>query len=644
MIHRFAGALICCLLAAAPLQAAESAVNMLFDEQDTIMSATESKRELGQAPAVVTVITEKQIRDMGARTLIEVLESVPGMEISYPTDMATGHTLTVRGLKTTEAEKTLLLINGHRVNNPYSGSWTFLFDEFPMDDVRRIEIIRGPGSALYGSNAMAAVIHIITRNADDFTGSDMAATAGNRGYIGEHLTTGVKSDNGNLMVSLNGAKTNGDRQFIARDAAGRSGFGNFWRRQQQGFLSASTGDWSLFAMHISKKRGTVLDGTNQIDTMSNVKLRQSIATLTWQQQHDIWDLSLRSDVDLFSLDPLWQLFGGARLVQPSVKNLTLTESGQLRYRGWQDQEWTFDLSLEHIRQYDVRNIVNGQDLTATQNHNRNTTRNTIALAIQDEWMPLDTLTATAGVRLEHYSDVDNHASPRLALVWNATDTLNLKLMYGHAFRAPNFIELYSANNPAILGNPLVDPETVDTYEIGAALQHESWHLDGNLYYSHYKNLITRLAGNPQTVNIGSETLKGFETELRVDARKGLYGSLSYTWQTGRSSLSSGNLPNVPTQIIKLSGDAPLPMDAHIHADLHWISAQQRAAGDTRPPLPATWLADLAIRAGNPSDGLSMSFVVNNIFNHTVYSPVANPTQSDIPFHDRDWFLNLAWAF
>jgi len=639
---RIVGLLISCLVFYS-VAYADTPVDMLFDEQDTVMTATESQRALGQAPSIVTVITEKQIRDMGAHTLIEALESVPGLEVSFPSGLANGHTLTVRGLKSGEAEKTLLLINGHRVNNPYSGSWTFLFDEFPLDDVRRIEIIRGPGSALYGSNAMAAVIHIITRNAEDFRSSAAGISAGNHGYLGGHVLTGGKGDTASIMLSLNAASTDGDRQQIQRDAAGKSGVGNFWRRQQQGFLSAKAGNWSLFAMHVNKRRGSILDVTKLIDQSSNVSIRQSIAALTWARNSDIWDVSLRSDADLFELDPRWQL-GGSSIGRPEVKNLTLTGSGQLRYRGWQDQEWTVNLSFDHIRQFDVRASINGTDLTAFSNHNRNVPRQTYALAIQDVWSPLRNLTLTAGVRLERYSDVGNHISPRLALVWKVTDMLDFKLLYGHAFRAPDFIELFTINNRILLGNPNVRPESVNTYEFGTSLHKGIWHLNSNVYYSRYKNLIARIAPSPLTVNVGREILKGFETELRVDVQKGLYGALSYTWQTGSSSLTAARLPDVPMQVIRISGDAPLPLNTHIHADVHWVGSQSRAAGDPRPALGSTWQADMAIRAGNISNGPSMSFVINNIFNRTISSPVANPVMSDTPFHDRSWNLNLAWVF
>jgi len=633
--------LLACTLVSAPVRA--EPIDLLFDEQDSVMTATESQRELGQAPSVVTVITEKQIRDMGAQNLLEVLESVPGFMVSYPSDIASGHTLSIRGLKSSEAEKTLLMINGHRVNNPYSGSWTFLFDELPLDEVRRIEIIRGPGSALYGSNAMLAVIHVITRTADTFRASTVDVSAGSHRFVEGHASSGGESNGTNLMFSLNASSNDGDRQWIPRDAAGRSGVSNFWRKQQSGFLSITHGNWSLFAMHANKRRGTILDASNQIDTRSDVSIRQSFATLEWNKPHDDWDLMLRTEGDLFSLMPLWQFYGGGMLAQPQLRNLTLTQNVRLRYRGWRDHEWTLHGSFDHIRQFDVRTIINGADLTAMANHNRDVTRRVWSLAIQDEWLPLGALAITAGARLEHYSDVGGHVSPRLAAVWHAADNLDIKAMYGHAFRAPNFIELYSANNTAILGNPNVKPEIVDTYELGANWRQGIWQISANLYESRFRNLITRIPPDPKTINVGKETLRGLEFEWRIDASKELYGSIAYTWQRGSSSLS-GAIPDVPNHMARLSGDAPLPLDAHLHADLHWIGSMRRAAGDPRPPLPATWQLDTVIRIGSPANGPSASLVARNLFNQTIYSPMANPHMSDIPFHGREWLLNLSWTF
>ncbi|MDQ6966853.1 MAG: TonB-dependent receptor plug domain-containing protein [Mariprofundaceae bacterium] len=217
-------------------------MDLLFDEQDTIISATESRRALGQTPVIVSVITEKHIRDMGVHTLIEVLESVPGFKVSYPSGLATGYTVSVRGLTSGESENTLLMINGHRVSNHYSGSWTFSFDEFPLADVRRIEIIRGPGSALYGSNAVVAVIHIITRQASDFHDAEATVAAGDRETQRGHLSIGTDHVDHNVMLSLDEASTHRGRGTVGSDSAGLSGRKNFWRRQQSGYVSVTGGD------------------------------------------------------------------------------------------------------------------------------------------------------------------------------------------------------------------------------------------------------------------------------------------------------------------------------------------------------------------------------------------------------------------
>lgn len=630
---------------------AESSMEMLFDEQDTVISATESRRALDQAPSIVTVITEKQIRDMGAHTLIKVLESVPGFHVSYPSDVANGYTLSVRGLKSGESENTLLMINGHRVNNPYSGSWTFLFDEFPLADVRRIEIIRGPGSALYGSNAVVAVISIITREAGDFLDDEVSVSAGNKSTQRGHISVGTHGLDNHFMLSLDEASTDGARDTVNGDSAGGSGQANFWRRQRSGYLSVTGGDWNLFAMHLTKRRGSLLDATNRIDTSTDIAIRQSFAGLSWKQDGDDWDVEWRNDADWFDLDPRWQTFGGPTYQRAPVKNLTLSGQGLLRWRGWRNHEWTTSLSYEHIRQYDVRNMINGVDVTASLNHNRNAARRVPSMVLQDEWRPAEQLALTAGMRLERYSDVGNSASPRLAAIWHASPRLDIKVMAARAFRAPNFIELYSANNPSVIGNSQVKPEVMDTLETGVSWHDDIWRLDGNAFYSRFHQRITRVAPSPVTVNVGRTDLKGVEIGLRADVQKDLYGSISYTYQQGESRNGGvkSHLADAPEHLLSASGDMPLPIaflnyPLHLHGDVHWIGPQRRAAGDVRDPVASATLVDFAVRMADKLNGLNASLVVENVFNQRAFSPVDHPLMSDLRIFERDWMLQLSYEF
>ncbi len=131
-----------------------------------MVTATKRKISTRKAPAIATVITADEIKNMGARDLTDVLKTVPGFGVSineWGVNM-----FEVRGIKTTGSEKILVMTDGHRLNESYTGSGLCLtFNDLSVEKIRQIEIIRGPGSALYGANAFTAVINIITKDADD---------------------------------------------------------------------------------------------------------------------------------------------------------------------------------------------------------------------------------------------------------------------------------------------------------------------------------------------------------------------------------------------------------------------------------------------------------------------------------------------
>ncbi|MGR3220505.1 MAG: TonB-dependent receptor, partial [Candidatus Anammoxibacter sp.] len=127
-------------------------------EENYVTIATKSKLKISKAPSIVTVITAEEIEDMGFRTLPEVLRIVPGFDIIK--DAGFGKILSgVRGIRDAD-NKIKVLIDGHSLNMPYNGGAALFFDDLPLKNVKKIEIIRGPGSALYGANAFLAVINI----------------------------------------------------------------------------------------------------------------------------------------------------------------------------------------------------------------------------------------------------------------------------------------------------------------------------------------------------------------------------------------------------------------------------------------------------------------------------------------------------
>jgi iron complex outermembrane receptor protein len=142
---------------------------LFFEEEALVTLATLHPHKVREAPAIISVITAEQIKNMGARNLADVLITIPGIGILTSTAWSRAE-IEVRGVETRQSDKVLVLVDGHRLNDPFFGGATTITDDFPLENVKQIEIIRGPGSALYGANAFVAVINIITKKAEEIDG------------------------------------------------------------------------------------------------------------------------------------------------------------------------------------------------------------------------------------------------------------------------------------------------------------------------------------------------------------------------------------------------------------------------------------------------------------------------------------------
>ena len=156
-----------------------------FGEEVTV--ATRHETQISKATSIVTVITDEEIKNLGYRTFAEILRTVPGFEI-LKTGALGDTILAVRGFA--GDNKVRVMLNGHLVNNPLRGGAFVNFDDFPVEGIKRIEIIRGPGSAIYGENAFLGVINIITKDAKDIDGVRVSSGYGSFDTYDENIIFG----------------------------------------------------------------------------------------------------------------------------------------------------------------------------------------------------------------------------------------------------------------------------------------------------------------------------------------------------------------------------------------------------------------------------------------------------------------------
>ena len=148
----------------------------IFSEEEIVVSALKRPRTVSKSPAIMSVITARQIKQMGFRTLSDVLEIVPGFDVHMDTNGE--KEFIVRGVFDAESSKVKVLIDGHSINEPGSGGASFNFYDLVVENIKKVEIIRGPGSALYGQNAFLAVVNVITKDTEDIDGFQVTSSGG----------------------------------------------------------------------------------------------------------------------------------------------------------------------------------------------------------------------------------------------------------------------------------------------------------------------------------------------------------------------------------------------------------------------------------------------------------------------------------
>ena len=156
----------------------EEDLALVYGDKSTISIATGSTQPLRRAPSVASIITSQDIAAMGAKDLDDVLETVPGIHVTRPA-IRYASTYVFRGIfNGVTNTQVLLLQNGIPTTTMYSGDKGYAWVGVPVENIARIEIIRGPGSALYGADAYAGVINIITKTATDTPGTELGSRIG----------------------------------------------------------------------------------------------------------------------------------------------------------------------------------------------------------------------------------------------------------------------------------------------------------------------------------------------------------------------------------------------------------------------------------------------------------------------------------
>jgi iron complex outermembrane receptor protein len=285
-------------------------------------------------------------------------------------------------------------------------------------------------------------------------------------------------------------------------------------------------------------------------------------------------------------------------------------------------------------------------------------RSDIYIYGQDEWRLTDRWEVIAGTRYDHFSDFGSTVNPRLALIGKMTPALTTKFLYGHAFRPPNFIELYNANNPVAQGNPNLKPETIRSYEISSSWQAtENWLFGLTLYHYNIYNLITLVKDPGSTATAtaqqyGGQNGNGIEFEFTTKAASNLLFTGNYSFAKAIDENSGKPPGDYPEHKGYLRSDWEFAQNWKWHTQLTWIGKRDREPADTRDPLSGYVTVDLTLRSRAISKNLDLSASLRNALDADVREPSRGPGSTetsaaipgDLPQAGRTFYVAIEYRF
>jgi outer membrane receptor for ferrienterochelin and colicin len=517
--------------------------------------ATKSEQLINQTPSIVSVITSEEIKNMGARELEDILQTIPGFELSkrYGGEYGLG----VRGVKDSRnTSKLLILIDGVPYNQIFYGNSIVQGNDIILDVIDRIEIIRGPGSALYGRNAFSGVINIISKTGKRSEKLYAKAT------LGEFYTKAIstyysnKSNNLDAIIAVKRSYTDGTDTKFDNGFGGVSQW-NIFRDNLSLNTNINYGSFSFHGMFYNLKSGAYFTNTNilgrtgyySLSYNKEISPKISIMVRTFGHNQKYYE-------DIEQLKPeIDTAYPSGIYFKPQVKEYQYGIEAESNIKTSSNNSLLFGIQSDIHSVYDVAISSNFDFNTGSRigNLNRENQKiyqpgwfdnnshkyNNFAIFIQNMWFPFKRIGLTIGGRYDIDSQIGGILNPRLGLVIEPLKNLNIKFLYGKAYRAPSPSEQYQTIGYAF-GNKDLKPEIINTYEISISHRYGNINNQVNFYNNSLSNIIyaatiNSINSNNTYYNIGKNNSKGIELDNKIMVNNNLYTYLNYSYSISKNT-------------------------------------------------------------------------------------------------------------
>jgi len=671
----------------APLLAATLSEEDFLSDLPVVVSATRLRQSLADTPASMTIIDREMIRDSGAWDVADLFRLVPGMYVAYNVDMEVvpGHVVSYHGMADPYAKRMQILIDGRSVYTPLFGGPIWSNIPLALDDIERVEVVRGPNAASYGANSFLGVINIITRHPAEVQGKLVSLSGGTPG-VDATLRYGGRAAGMDYRTTLQlrndaGYTRDGEGSYHNADVHARSD------NKRIGNLSFR-GDYRVNGIDELQLQFGYSGGSRQTGDYPNTNPRRDkdvesvFALARWQR-----DLGADSQFSLRAyynrerlaedmsqlVSPLFDVtIGGTKYLLPlgvpypftqSLAHVAERTNVEAQHSFWAGDAvrvaWGGSLRLDRVRSL---LYLGAEDFRSFSQQN---------VFANAEWRPQPALVFNFGAMLEHNNYVGSKASPRASVNYHLTSTQTIRATLSRAWRNPVSYEQQGnsrwafPNSVAPLPNPLfyqylygqnnLRPERIDSREIGYLLElPRGGSLDLKYSYDTLSDLIemyafdccgTAIPGTVRTFgNRSDASIHSFEAQWQQQLDEAT--RIHFGWSATHIVRASGSIPadsayaydrtaSRHSQNMLLSRQLSPAWRASLGA--YRVGSVQANSGDSLPAY-TRWDARLARQFRWHEGEGELALVVQNL----------GDTQYREFYADNVWgrrtFLNLRLAF
>lgn len=652
------------------------------------------------APAAITVFSAEQLRAAGVRTVFELLELVPGYTGLH--GINSGRAMVVRGLAADNG--VLVLLDGMPVNDAFTGNYP-LFDQ-PVADFDRIEVVRGPGSALYGGNALVGVINLISHppQAGNRRGEFIVGAGTENGREAYLRVAGTPNDDWpdlTISAGVSSRETDGEALELFRDRLYTPQPGNFLpplsnptltsteRREamqvRSGFFNADYAAWRLRysyvrveSMPLFSIRGVVTEpgDTEHIEALNALRLSwQGGRWHDWQfsptayyalhqsrvlgdsEPPQIWADENQDGLNELFLSGIIESF----LHDSENRGIELAVNGQLTATQalslaliHDETELTYARKFANVtlRARAPVPVFPVQDMT-DEFIDSDITRRQQAALLEYRWRGAAGLSITAGMRASQYSDFGATSNPRLALVYDHDQRWYGKLLYGEAFVPPSFVQLYDRTpvltEHRVRGNSELNASEIKTSELQFGYRADDrWLAALTLFRNQTENEI--FFDSSQTIqrwrNLGARQAHGVELEFERYWRNDWQLRANYAYQH-TDGADTGLVAGIhPPHRANLIVDWRGAQGWNAQARLRYYSSTEREPSDLRPGLDAKSYLDLQLSQQLLQPGLRVALTIANAMDTDGRDETAQADGivDDIPRAGRSFWLQFGYRW